>query len=237
MKIFHIVRRFCPDNWGGIEEAVLNLALAQQELGHDVEILTTKALNFKSSEDISGIRVIRFNYFYPYLRLSAENKNQMDFKGGDPFSSEMIRYIKTVPCDILHCHTMGRLRRSLAGLAKKLKLKFLSTLHGGGLEIGKSESQNLFVPTLLNFPIGRVLSSLKLIKESDVDNFICLSQSELKQYHELGRNAFCIPNGVSFEFRRDLELDIRRKYNIRPRVKIVLCVSRIDKQKKSNVSC
>lgn len=230
MKIFHIVRRFTPENWGGIEEAVFNLAMAQKELGHDVEILTTKALNSRCTDVISGITITRFDYFYPYLRLNKPAIKQMDLKGGDPFSFQMLTYIEKASCDILHCHTMGRLRRSIAGLAKKINLRFLSTLHGGGQAISKEESQKIFKPSLLNFPVGRVLSHIKGLKESDVDNFVCLSSKELNLYHKTGQNAFCIPNGVSFEFKKDLNINIRSKYLITEE-KIVLCVSRIDRQK------
>jgi glycosyltransferase involved in cell wall biosynthesis len=230
MKVIHVVRRFCPNNWGGIEEAVLNLAKAQHKIGIDVMILSTKALNDQAIECIEGIPVRRFNYYYPFLLLSKDNEKSMDMKGGDPFSPDLLSFIKKIDCDIIHCHTMGRIRLSLSNLASKLHKVFFSTIHGGQFNITNGEQQQLFKPGIFNLPFGRITSTLKMYRTQARDNLICLSQDELEK-HNADHKAFFIPNGVSQDFLESGTSDVRKIYDIESHKKIILCVSRIDKQK------
>ena len=224
MKIVHVVRRFSLEDWGGIEECVLNLALEQKSLGHDVEILCTKALNNLEEETIQGISIKRFDYFYPYLLLDNKMKLQMDYKGGNPYSFKLLNYIKKKNIDVIHCHTMGRLQESLKRISEKNKIQFLVTLHGGFKAVSNSEEQHLFKPKLSNLPYGFILKHFLNSKKDYAK--ACISHEEISK----NTKSFYIQNGVSNKFSNE-RINIYQEYNIPSHKKILLNVARIDKQK------
>lgn len=224
MKIVHVLRRFDVENWGGIEECVFNLAKEQKRLGHEVQIICTKALCQIDRDIIDGIKIKRFDYFYPYLFLSKEARMNMDYKGGNPYSLSMIKYIKTLTPDVVHCHTMGRIQKSIKKLCENMNVKFLSTLHGGLKLVSTDEEQQLFKPKVYHLPYGFLLKSI-YNSEKDYAK-VCISIAE----KEKNSKSYYIQNGVSQEFDTKV-VDIRELYNIPKGKKIILNVARIDKQK------
>ena len=96
MRIVHFLRRISIENWGGIEECVMNLAKQAEQLGHEVVILSTMALSSKHLDQIEGIKVIRLQYFYPYMFLSAKRREQLDFKGGNPIILGLKKVLESI---------------------------------------------------------------------------------------------------------------------------------------------
>ncbi len=228
MKICHVVRRFCPKNWGGIEEAVINLAKAQIALGHNVEIVSTKALNKLSIESIEGVTVKRFSYFYPYFWLPKFAKQALDRKGGSPISLSMILYLFRCKYDVIHCHSQGRLNSYFSRLSNLFGSIYFLTLHGGLNCISKNEEQSLFQPGILNLPFGRFCDLFFSVLKAAQINYICVSKTEKENLHS--KHSSYIPNGVSDRFDKSVFIDFKEELNLGDK-KIILNVSRIDKQK------
>ena len=142
MKVAHILRRFDKSDWGGIETVCLNLCKELKKLDVSVEILSTKAMSTKSSELYDEVPVKRFSYFYPYISFEKGKREQFDRKGGNPFSTELISYLKNSMPDLIHLHTMGFLGAQVIRFANQYKIPVVTSLHGGHFDIEKVETNS-----------------------------------------------------------------------------------------------
>lgn len=70
MQIANLLRRMSFQEWGGTETVVFNTARELLRDGHGARIFCTSALDRTGDEEVSGIRISRFGYSYPYLKFS-----------------------------------------------------------------------------------------------------------------------------------------------------------------------
>lgn len=114
MKITHIVSHFFP-RLGGVEKHVLNIALAQKKMGHDVIVITGLYDNTNDYDVIEGIKIYRFPATRSALRM------------------KLWHYIHSYlyfNADILHVHNLMTLNNLPHILIPKRKT--VLTLHGWG---------------------------------------------------------------------------------------------------------
>ena len=239
MKIAHIVRRFSFDEWGGTESVVWNIARQQKAQGLTPEILCTAALDKVGTEVVENITIRRFPYFYPYFPMPQPDKLALDKKGGNPFAPELIKTLRCGGYDIFHIHAGGRLANYTLRLAKKLAIPALMSLHGGSCAIPEQEMELMLKPLKHKFSYGGIIDRVcrtRFAPESQADLLLALSKEEVEklQARYPGKPVELFPNGI---LHRELpeEGDFRRKYNIDPNKKIVLCISRIDYQKNQKI--
>ena len=239
MKIAHIVRRFCFDEWGGTESVVWNIALQQKAQGLTPEILCTAALDQVGVEVKCGITIRRFPYFYPYFPMPGKDKLALDKKGGNPFVPEMMKELRQGNYDIFHIHAGGRIAQNVSVLGKKLHIPCVMSLHGGSCVIPKQEMELMLKPLKHKFSYGGIIDRLKRTRfapESNMDLLLALSKEETaalqSRFPQVKVATF--PNGI---LHRELpeESDFRKKYNIPEDKKVILCISRIDYQKNQKI--
>ena len=239
MKIAHIVRRFCFDEWGGTESVVWNIALQQKAQGLTPEILCTAALDQGGVEVKCGITIRRFPYFYPYFPMPGKDKLALDKKGGNPFVPEMMKELRQGNYDIFHIHAGGRIAQNVSVLGKKLHIPCVMSLHGGSCVIPKQEMELMLKPLKHKFSYGGIIDRLKRTRfapESNMDLLLALSKEETaalqSRFPQVKVDAF--PNGI---LHRELPEEgvFRKKYNIPEDKKVILCISRIDYQKNQKI--
>jgi hypothetical protein len=90
MKIIQVPRRFVVSEWGGTETTILQTSRALQRAGHEAAIFTSLALSDQRREEIQGVPVRRFPYSYPFLGLTADDRRDMDKKGGNLLSLSLL---------------------------------------------------------------------------------------------------------------------------------------------------
>lgn len=237
MRIANVMRRLAFDEWGGTETAVWNSSLKLKEAGNFVEILATKALCGCEREERDGLPVRRFNYFYPHLFLSKQNKLVLDKKGGSPFSFPLYSYLKKTPFDLIHSHAMGRVAKLALKAARQKRIPFIISFHGGNYDVPQAEMDEMLKPLKGSLGYGRFIERLlalpgDIVKESD--GIICVGKNEFDLVREKfpGKPSIYLPNGVDYrKFERAVTESFRKTYSIPPERKLLLCVSRIDYQK------
>ena len=239
MKIAHIVRRFSFEEWGGTESVVWNIAKQQKAQGLFPEILCTSALNKVGFEEVEGIPIKRFPYFYPYFPMPRKDKLTLDKKGGNPFSIKLINELKNNNYDIFHIHAGARLANCVIKLSKKTKTPTLLSLHGGSCAIPQQEMQLMLQPLKHKFSYGGIIDRLLNIRvapESKADVLLALSKEEVSKLKALypNKQIELFPNGI---LHRNLPLEdnFKCKYNINKDAKLVTCISRIDYQKNQKI--
>ena len=239
MKIAHIVRRFSFDEWGGTESVVWHIAKQQQAQGLLPEILCTAALDKIGTECVDGITIRRFPYFYPYFPMPEVDKLALDKKGGNPFSPQLIKTLKSGNYDIFHIHAGARLANLVIKLGKKLSTPCIMSLHGGSCAIPDQEMQLMLKPLKNKFSYGGIIDRIYNIRkapESQAELLLALSCEEVEKLQNRypGKKVELFPNGILHRELPDAG-DFRKKYRIAEDKKIILCISRIDYQKNQKI--
>lgn len=237
MNVLQIPRRFVKSEWGGTETVVLETAkrlLAKNVL---TEIYTSMALAEQTEEIIEGVTVRRFPYFYPYWGLSREAKKRLDQKGGNLFSFSLMCALQRYPgLQLIHLHTGKRMGAIGRYVARKRKIPYLISLHGGVLDVPAEEAQTWTDPTARAVEWGKLLGwwagSRRVL--DDAAAILCVGQEErnLIQQQYPNKNVIYLPNGVDCaRFARGDGAAFREKYQIPFNAIVMLTVGRIDPQK------
>ena len=237
IKIAHIVRRFTFDEWGGTETVVWNTIKNQKRLGFQPEILATSALSREGKEIRQGIPIRRFPYFYPYFPMEKADREALDKKGGNPWSFQLFNALEYGGYDIVHIHCGGRLAVICENIARRIKIPSVLTLHGGAVDVPKSELREMLRPVRWKLHYGKIIDMLQGENRDMIgsaDAVLCVNKTEELRLKSKYPNArvFYQPNGIDLSrFKGNAYVDIRKAYSIPPSRKIALCVSRIDYQK------
>ncbi len=104
----------------------------------------------------------------------------------------------------------------------------LVTLHGGYSAIPKNEKQYIKKTNIAHLPVGRLYDYLFNYHKVSTEYFTSVSKDDVKTF---SRRIKFIPNGVCLEFEKLENIDVYKIYDIPKNKKILLNVSRIDKQK------
>lgn len=232
-----VLRRFVFEEWGGTETVVWNTAKKLQQMDNPIEILSTSALYKPGLQTVEKVNINRFKYFYPYLNMNSEKRKILDKKGGDPYSLSLYQYmIKSKNIDLIHCHTMNRIAASVRLAAKKHKIPYLVSFHGGHFDVPKTEMDEMIKPYKGTFNYGKIIDIFTGKKNylTDADAIICVGYNEYKITQEKfpKKLVYYLPNGVDPDkFAQNTSSDFRKKFNIPKNSTMILCVSRIDYQK------
>lgn len=236
ISLVHVPRRFTQKSWGGTETVIMNSANYLNPLGYESTIYTSKALDENVRETMNSVLIKRFNYFYPFLGLSKQQKRGFDAIGGNLFSfSLLIALFRNKNMDLIHLHTLKRMGGIVRTIAKWKNIPYVITLHGGYFNISTDETQHREKQLKNGFEWGKLLGwifgSRKVME--DAQAIITLSKEEYeKAYKMYGSKVYYLSNGVDIsKFSQGDGTAFKRKYDISSSKKMILCSARIDTQK------
>lgn len=237
MNIAQVPRRFVETDWGGTETVILETSKRLVAMGHTTEIICPNALASLNHETIEGVRVNRYPYFYPYFGLSAQAKRQLDQKGGNLFSFSLMKALKDYSSlDLIHLHTAKRTGGIVRHIARKRRIPYVVSLHGGVFDVPGEEAASWTAPTEGKYEWGKLLGwwvgSRRVFY--DAATIICVGEKERaeiqKQFPD--KKVIHLPNGVAPEkFSNGNGAVFRRKHGIDEKAFVLLTVGRIDPQK------
>ena len=237
LSVVHVPRRFVTSDWGGTETLVQETVARLRQRGHDAEIWCPDALSTVPAEDVRGVPVRRFPYFYPYLGLSAATRRQLDQAGGNLFSFSLMAALRGRPrLDLVHLHTGKRLGGIARHVARRRSIPYVISLHGGVVDVPAAEALRLTSRTRGSLEWGKLLGwwvgSRRVL--DDAAAILCVSEPEARRLAETmpGRRVRFLPNGVDPQrFRQGDGAAFRRAHGIAPDARVVLTVGRLDPQK------
>ncbi len=237
MKVMQVPRRFVRSDWGGTETVILETGKRLLEMGHETEILCPNALADEDREVMDGVPVARYPYFYPYWGLRAGATEQLDKKGGNLFSFQILRALNAVPgLELIHLHTGKRLGGIGRHVARKRRIPYIVSLHGGVFDVPDAEAKTWTEPTEGAWEWGKALGwwvgSRRVL--DDAAAILCVGEKEREEtqrrYPE--KKVLHLPNGV--DYRRFSTGDggrFRETHGIPSTARVLLTVGRIDPQK------
>jgi len=237
MNIVHVTRRFVRSHWGGTETVVLETCKRLQAMGHETHILCPNALAKENSEIIEGVSVVRVPYFYPYFGLKSEAKDLLDRKGGNLFSFSFMRTLQSEPnLDLIHLHTGKRLGGIGRHIARKKRIPYVVSLHGGLFDVPTQEAATWTEPTQGALEWGKLLGwwvgSRRVM--DDAAAIICVGGEETAQTRKSypGKKVVHLPNGVDpRRFESGDGHAFRQIHGIPADAYAIITVGRIDPQK------
>lgn len=238
MKTAQILRRFSFAEWGGTENVVWNTARELNRGGEPAEILATTALNPQRLEEIDGVTIRRFPYFYPYFPMLSGRRRALDKKGGNPFVPALESYLRHGRFSLLHCHNLGRLAELSLRAARRCGIPLVLSLHGGYLDVPESERRELLRPLRGMFSYGGLLERLLGWRRdvlAEADGIICVGENELAGLRQAypNKRIMFLPNGVdpSRLAGPAAQHNWRQELGLSAAGRLLLNVSRIDYQK------
>ena len=237
MNVSHVPRRFVADKWGGTETYVLEAAKGLLERGHQAEIFTSAALSKEGDEDIQGISVHRFSYFYPYFGLSSEARRQLDLRAGNLFSTSLLaRLLSIDPPDLFHLHTGKRMGGIIRTVARYHNRPYVVTLHGGVCACPKKKRS--VGPSRHKAPSNgddsSACSSGSRSVLEDAAAILCVNKNEQRTLQKKypRKRIEWIPNSVSVaHFSKGDGASFRKAHGIPTDARVILNIGRIDPQK------
>src|SRR5262245_45616148 len=134
MRTIHLLRKYNPAQWGGTETAVQRLfdGLRDQGVASVVYCPRLAEESCEAPLKVSGHAVRRYRAFVPVLGISPQRKRQLISLGGNLMSFDLIRALWREPePSLLHTHTLGRIGGIGLTIAKRRRLPFVVTIHGG----------------------------------------------------------------------------------------------------------
>lgn len=198
----HILRKYQPSDWGGTETAVLRLIQGLKEHGVESTVHAPKHSDIIQSDPmLEGARSVkRFNAFLPVIGISRANREQLISWGGNLFSFELLKSLMKEKCDVIHAHAVNRLAGIGMMVARKRKLPFIATIHGGVLDLSSNTSVQLTSPLKGGIEWGKALGwmvqSRRVLEKADAICTCNLREAELIQKKYPQQRVFVQPHSV-----------------------------------------
>ena len=203
-KIIQVPRRFVQQEWGGTETVIIETSHELSKLGYDVEIFTSKVLSGVTRENILGVPVRRFSYFYPRLGLSRENKIRLDMRGGNVFSPGfLLAILFTRNIKVIHLHTGGFLGGFVRLVCRLRKIPYVLSIHGGALDLPAQQLKEIVAPLKGSFNWGKIFEVVlrcgRVNQDAAAIICVCESERELMAKRYPQTKVVYVPNGVDIK--------------------------------------
>src|SRR3954464_13019301 len=136
MRIAHLLRKYNPAEWGGTETVIHQLFEGLRREGVGSEVYCPNLANGDGTQVhdplvAAGCVVRRFRACVPIWGISEEQKRQMISVGGNLMSFDLIRALWTAKPTLIHSYALGRIGGIGLTIARRRKIPFVVTVHGG----------------------------------------------------------------------------------------------------------
>jgi len=231
MKILLGTPEYPPNHIGGGGEVYMNLAENYRTLGHDVVVIfgyypsetwNDKIKKYSNSSGITFYQIPEIPYpkSMPFLRTVIPP----NFKAW----KKIRKIIQKENPDVAHLHGYGLIFINiLASILRKLKIKYIFTIHG------YPETQNK-INWLVRF-IWNLYIKIIMNKTLKYANKITCVSNYIKEdvRNVFPKKSVVIYNGINFSDFDKIEetIDIRKKHGVSKETKIIFSLGRISEMK------
>jgi alpha-maltose-1-phosphate synthase len=231
LRTVHVLRKLDRAEWGGTETALERLLEGLRE--NDVQAVVygpqPEHVPDKEPPDVR-----RFHAFVPILGLSPQRRRQLVSVGGNLMSFDLVSMLwKERDAAIIHTHTLGRIGAIARLVAKRRRIPFVVSIHGGVLDLPKHIREEFNTPVRGGWDWGKIFGWLfgSRLLFRDADCIITCNETEAalltKKYP--GKRIFVQPHGVPLAFYQQNQRPAARAAF--PQIigrQVLLCVGRID---------
>ncbi|MDX6765631.1 MAG: glycosyltransferase family 4 protein [Candidatus Methylacidiphilales bacterium] len=236
-SVAHVLRRMTTAKWGGTETVVHQLARAYEARGIHSPVHCTSMLSQPGVEIRDTVQIHRHRYLFPWLGLSADDKQRLQLKGGSPLAPGILTDLLRQPgLSLIHTHVQLRLGGIARTAARLRRIPYVVSIHGGLLTTPAEQVEKMREPFAgkpeWGKAFGLLLGSRHVLR--DAAAVICVGSDEAALMRAKWPNLRIeyIPNGVDTATFSSATPDVFLRDHPQLAGKpFLLCVSRIDFQK------
>jgi glycosyltransferase involved in cell wall biosynthesis len=210
MIVAHLLRKYNPTEWGGTETAMRGLCDGLRRGSVESVVYCPRIPPNQERDPLAeaGCTVKRFRACMPVWGISSEQRRQMIAVGGNLMSFDLIRALWGEPgLTVIHSHTSGRIGGIGRMVARRRKLPFVFTTHGGVYDMPNSLKENLNAPAGHGWEWGKIcgmfLGSRRVLAEADAVITCNEREAALIREHHPRQRVVMQPHGVSAQLYED----------------------------------
>jgi alpha-maltose-1-phosphate synthase len=231
LRTIHVLRKFDHAEWGGTETAIERLLAGLRDNDVEAVVYGPRPLN-ASGADMPEIR--RFRAFVPIWGITPQRRRQLVSVGGNLMSFDLAGLLwKEHDAAIVHTHTLGRIGGIARLVAKRRKIPFVVSIHGGVMDLPKQIQQEFNAPIRDGWEWGRIFGWLLGARRLfiDADCIVTCNETEaaLLRKRFPDKRIIVQPHGVPLPL---YKTDHRSAAQLAfPQIvgrQMLLCVGRID---------
>jgi alpha-maltose-1-phosphate synthase len=243
MRVAHILRKYNPAEWGGTETALERLfeglhpavtpIIYCPKLEKNGHANGESSMLWKDPLAESGYEIKRFRAHVPIWGISREERDQMISVGGNILSFDLLAALWREPLSVIHSHALGRLGGTALTIAKRRKLPFVVTIHGGFLDLPETLRRQMNEPGYSGLEWGKAFGALLNARRvvPDADAIFTCNQREAALLKERfpGKRIRVQAHGVPVKiFEQDHRAAAHEAFPQLKGKKVILVVGRID---------
>jgi alpha-maltose-1-phosphate synthase len=235
MRVAHLLRKYNPAEWGGTETALQRLfhGLAPQGVTPVIFCPRTPC-DAPDPFKAAGYPIKRFRACVPVWGLPKEHRQQWVSVGGNLMSFDLIGSLWKEPdVQVVHSHALGRIGGIGLTVARRRRLPFVVTVHGGALDLPQKLKEDFSANDRPGWEWGKVfgwlLKARYVLDHADAVLTCNPREAELLQQKYPGKRIQVQPHAVSMDmFRPDCRKEAHHAFPQLKGKQILLCVGRID---------
>lgn len=241
MRIAHLLRKYNPAEWGGTETVIHQISHGLRRQGVDSVVYCPALSQSASAQSAArdplaeaGCQVKRFAACVPIWGISSEQRRQMIAVGGNLMSFDLLRSLWGAPrLSVVHSHALGRVGGIGLTIARRRRIPFVVTVHGGLYDLPEALRKSLHPSQPRGFewgkPFGLLLRARRVIQEADAILTCNRREAELMQERHPDRRVVMHPHGVPAEiYDEDQRAVARQAFPEIVGRQVLLSVGRID---------
>lgn len=203
MHVAHLLRKYNPAEWGGTETVIQQLCDGLRRQGVN-SVVYCPALAHRPLRDPlaeAGCEVKRFRACVPILGISPEQRRQMVAVGGNLLSFDLLRMLWAERrFAVIHSHTLGRIGGVGLTIARRKRIPFVLTIHGGVYDLPEAMRAAFNTPVANGWEWGKAFGMLVRARQvlNEADAIITCNRREaaLIQERHPNRRVRVQPHGV-----------------------------------------
>lgn len=235
MRIAHLLRKYDPAAWGGTETVVLRLltGLRQHRVHGEVFAPRTAAEPTHDPLAEAGFPVRRYEAVVPVWGISEAARQQMITIGGNIVSFELMGTLwREKGLSVVHSHALGRIGGIGLTVARRRKIPFVVSIHGGVYDLAEQVQRELSPPAASGFEWGKLFGLLvrsrRLLDDADAILTGNPREAELIRERHPRTRVLVQPHSVDVAaYRTDHRAAAKAAFPWLDGAKVLLVVSRI----------
>ncbi len=222
MRIAHLLRKYNPAEWGGTETVIHQLFEGLRAQGAESVVYCPRLPDTPTGREggangqgapgtnghtvrdplaEAGCLVNRFKACVPIWGISSEQRRQMVSVGGNLMSFDLLRSLWTAPrLTVVHSHALGRVGGIGLTVARRRKLPFVVTVHGGVYDLPEGLKKAFNETAIRGFewgkPFGFLLRARRVLQEADAIITCNQREADLIRLKHPDRRVVVQPHGV-----------------------------------------
>jgi starch synthase len=203
MRVAHLLRKYNPAEWGGTETVIHQLFDGLRREGVESVVYCPRIPIEQDRDPLAeaGCRVERFNACVPVWGISNEERRQMISVGGNLMSFDLLRALWMAPdLSLIHTHALGRVGGIGLTIARRRKVPFVVTVHGGVYDLPESVKTAFNAPRKRGVewgkPFGMLLGARRVLEDADAILTCNRREAALIRERHPDRRVVVQPHGV-----------------------------------------